>query len=166
MSSKDVVIVRHSTEVSHYLKIVGVLGSLPVTSVDVRQAFQTLQESPIETRQRGLTFAMKLSEDHHCTICYVNQDFSEKMIACIENYLKEWQKCQFDIVAKGKALFGQKKVILLEFTSRDYNMLFQHTSQHGTKEGKSVVRTPHLTYYGDETVEGGEFISKILHQLK
>ena len=108
---------------------------------------------------------MKLSENHHCTICFVDRDFSDEMIDYIENYLEERKKYQFDIVARNLAQFGQKSVILLEFTSDDYNELFQATSQKGTMEDKSVVRTPYLTYYANETGESREFILKILHQL-
>ena len=161
------VIVRHCTEITHYLKIVGVPGSISVISGQVRDAFLALQEKQIpETTKRRFTFAMKLSENHHCTICYVNQDFSDMMIDCIENYLENWKKYKFDIVARGITQFGQKRVILLEFTSQGYNELFQNTSQHGTMEGKSVVRTPHLTYYANETGEGKKFILNILRQLK
>ncbi len=159
-------IVRRSTEITHYLKIVRVPGSIPVTSGKVREAFLALQKKPIpEKIKRRFTFAMKLSENHHCTICYVNQDFSDAMIDCIENYLQKWENYQFDIVARGVTQFGQSSVILLEFTSEGYNELFQTTSQQGTSEGGSVVRTPHLTYYASDIAEGSEFIMNILNQL-
>jgi len=112
---------------------------------------------------------MKLSEDHHCTICYVNTDFTDEMIDCIENYLaiwEEWKKenYQFDIMAIRPVYFGKHRVILLKFTSEEYNVLFQATSQKGTSEG-GKVRKPHLTYYGNETGESKMFILNILSQL-
>lgn len=162
------VIVGCSTDVSHYLKIVRVDGSIPVESGQVRKAFETLLKKPIPKKKnfkRRLTFAMKLSDHHHCTICYVNTDFSDEMINCIENYLENWKKFQFDIVARGVSLFEGKSVILLEFTSKGYHDLFQTTSLIGSPEGGSDVRTPHLTYYNDEPDEGKRFISNILRQL-
>jgi 2'-5' RNA ligase len=158
------IVVRHSTQVSHYLKIVGDHDSIPVTSGDVRNAFQALLAKKIpDTR---LTFAMKLSQNHHCTICFVDQNFSDDMIDCIEKYLKNWKKKQFDIVAKKVSRFGNKRVIILEFTSEDYNKLFQETSQKGTTEGNSVIRTPHLTFYNDEKGKNKQFIDNILLQLR
>lgn len=160
------VIVRPSTVITHYLKIVRVSGSIPVVSGQVRQAFQALQEIPIpKTFQRRLTFAMKLSGNHHCTICFVDRDFSDAMIDCIENYLAKWENYQFDIVATGVAQFGQSSVILLEFTSNGYNELFQTTSQQGTPEGGCVVRKPHLTYYASDIAGQNQFIMNILAQL-
>lgn len=165
------VIVRRSTEITHYLKIVKVDGSIQVESGQVRKAFEDLQQQTIpDDIQRRLTFAMKLSEDHHCTICYVNKRNNYKIINCIENYLKKWEEWkiknyEFDIEAIGTSLFRNKSVILLKFTSEEYNKLFQATSQKGTPEGGSVVRTPHLTYYGNETGESKMFILNILSQL-
>jgi 2'-5' RNA ligase len=160
------VFVCHSTKVTHYLKIVRVPGSIPVTSGQVRDAFLALQKKPIpKTIPRRLTFAMKLSENHHCTICFVDREFTDEMIDCIENYLQKWENYQFDIVARGVAQFGQSSVILLEFTSEGYNELFQTTSQQGTPEGGSVVRTPHLTYYASDIAERNQFILNILDQL-
>ena len=164
------VIVRSSTEISHYLKIVKVDGSIPVVSGQVRTAFEALQERSIpNTIPRRLTFAMKLSENHHCTICFVDRDFSDEMIACIENYLKIWEEWkkknyQFNIVAIRPMLFRNKTVILLKFESKEYNELFQTTSQQGTPEG-GKVRKPHLTYFGNETGESKMFIMNILRQL-
>ena len=160
------VIVRSCTEITHYLKIVRVPGSIPVESGQVRAAFEALLKKPIsKTIPRRLTFAMKLSENHHCTICFVERDFSDEMIYCIENYLENWKSYKFDIMARGVAQFGQSSVILLEFTSEGYNELFQTTSQQGTPEGGDVVRTPHLTYFGNETGESKMFIMNILRQL-
>lgn len=160
------VIVCPSTRITHYLKIVRVPGPIPVESGQVRDAFQALQERSIsETIQRRLTFAMKLSENHHCTISFVDRDFSDEMIDCIENYLAKWKSYQFDIVARGVAQFGQSSVILLEFTSEGYNELFQATSKKGTPEGGCVVRKPHLTYYANDIAEQNPFIMNILGQL-
>jgi len=160
------IIVRHSTQNPHYLKIVGVPGSIPVESGQVKAAFEALLKKPItKTIPRRLTFAMKLSDNHHCTICYIKKDFSDAMINNIENYLANWKQYQFDIVATGLANFGRHRVILLEFTSEGYNELFQNTSQKGTPEGGSVVRTPHLTYYDDDIAGGNQFIMNILGQL-
>ena len=170
INAPKMVIVRSSTEISHYLKIVKVDGSIPVVSGKVREAFEDLQQKSIpNTIPRRLTFAMKLSDDHHCTICYVNTDFSEEMIACIENYLEIWEEWKkknykFNIVAIRPMLFRNKPVILLKFESKKYNNLFQATSQHGTPEG-GKVRKPHLTYYGNETGESKMFIMNILSQL-
>jgi hypothetical protein len=104
---------------SHYLKIVGVPGKCIVTPGKVREVFLALQQKDIPSgTPRRVTFAMQISPaHHHCIVCFVNQDFSEEMIANIENYLEKWQTHPFDIVAKGLALFGEKKVILIEFTS-------------------------------------------------
>ena len=160
------VIVCSSTVITHYLKIVRVPGSIPVVSGQVRQALQALQERPIpKTFQHRLTFAMKLSGNHHCTICFVDRDFSDAMIDCIENYLAKWNQYKFDIVATGVAQFGQSSVILLEFTSKGYNELFQTTSQQGTPEGGCVVRKPHLTYYASDIAGQNQFIMNILAQL-
>lgn len=160
------VIVCSSTQISHYLKIVRVPGSIPVESGQVRAAFEALLKKPIsKTIPRRLTFAMKLSENHHCTICFVDYDFSDAMIDCIENYLAKWNQYKFDIVARGVAQFGQSSVILLEFTSEGYNELFQATSQKGTPEGGCVVRKPHLTYYANDIAEQNPFIMNILGQL-
>jgi len=165
------VIVRSSTEITHYLKIKGVDGSKPVVSGEVRKVFEDLQQQTIpEGIQRRLTFAMKLSEDHHCTICYVNKRNNDKIINCIENYLAIWEEWkrenyQFDIMAIRPDHFGSKSVILLKFESEKYNDLFQATSQQGTSEGGSVVRTPHLTYYRNETGESKMFILNILSQI-
>jgi hypothetical protein len=160
------VIVCSSTQITHYLKIVRVPGSIPVVSGQVREAFQALQKRPIpKTFPRRLTFAMKLSENHHCTICFVDRDFSDVMIACIEEYLQKWESYQFDIVATGVAQFGQSSVILLEFTSEGYNELFQTTSQRGTPEGGCIVRKPHLTYYPNDIADQNPFIMNILDQL-
>lgn len=163
------VIVRSSTEITHYLKIVRVPGSIPVESGQVRQVLQALQERPIpKTIPRRLTFAMKLSENHHCTICFVDRDSSDAMIDCIENYLAKWNQYKFDkfdIVARGVAQFGQSSVILLEFTSEGYNELFQYTSQRGTPDGGCEVRKPHLTYYPSDIISQNPFIMNILGQL-
>jgi len=159
------VIVRSSTEISHYLKIVGVDDSIPVVSGKVREAFEDLQQQTIpDDIQRRLTFAMKLSDDHHCTICFIDQRFTDEMIQFIENYLINWNNQQFNIVATGVSKFGKKPVILLEFTSEYYNNLFQFTSQQGTPEG-GKVRKPHLTCYGNEEDENKVFILNILRQL-
>jgi hypothetical protein len=160
------VYILHSTQITHYLKIVRFPGSIPVVSGQVRQAFQALQERPIpKTIPRRLTFAMKLSKNHHCTICFVDRDSSDAMIDCIENYLTKWNQYKFDIVATGVAQFGQSSVILLEFTSEDYNELFQATSQKGTPEGGCVVRKPHLTYFPNDIADQNPFIMDILGQL-
>ncbi len=160
------VIVRFSTEITHYLKIVRVPGSIPVKSGQVRAAFEALQERSIsKTIPRRLTFAMKISNDHNCTICFVDRDFSDAMIDSIENYLANWKSYKFDIVARGVAQFGKSSVILLEFTSEGYNELFQTTSQRGTPEGGCVVRKPHLTYYPSDIASQNPFIMDILGQL-
>ena len=160
------VLVCSSAQISHYLKIVKFFGSIPVESGQVRAAFEALLKKPIpKTIPRRLTFAMKLSKNHHCTICFVDRDFSDEMIDCIENYLAKWNQYKFDIVARGVAQFGQSSVILLEFTSEGYNELFQATSQKGTPEGGCVVRKPHLTYYPNDIADQNPFIMDILGQL-
>jgi 2'-5' RNA ligase len=171
MSGKPRVVIFDKSQVVlnlvHYVKIVGFPGKVPVELGKVRDAILALQRKDIPSGiPRRLTFAMQISPaHHHCTVCFVDQDFSEGMIANIENYLEKWQTHPFDIVAKGLALFGQKKVILLEFTSAEYNELFQATSQRGTTEGRSVVRVPHVTYFDTDTGKGKAFIDKILSQL-
>jgi len=172
MSGKSQVVVFNESQVRnrpHYFKVVGVQGKEYVDSPDdVDGAILALQQKDIPSgTPRRLTFAMQISPaHHHCTICFLDRDSSEGMIANIKNYLEKWQTHPFDIVAKGLALFGQKKVILLEFTSAEYNELFQATSQKGTTEGRSVVRVPHVTYFDTDTGKGKAFIDNILSQLK
>jgi len=168
--SADRVVVFTSSQVnfiSHYLKIVGRPGKEHVEPGNVRRALQALQRKAYDMGiPCVVTFAMQISPDHHhCTVCFVEQKFSEEMIANLENYLANWKRHPFEIVAKGLAQFGRKKVILLEFTSAEYNQLFQATSQMGTPEGGAVVRVPHVTYFDTDTGKGRAFIWKILSQL-
>jgi hypothetical protein len=154
--------------IRHYLKNVGVPGREYVEPGQVRDALQALQRKAIELGVVcSVTFAMKIGKGghHHCTVCFLDQDFSDEMVANIEKYLANWKKHPFDIVAKGLTLFGKKKVILLEFTSAEYNQLFQATSQMGRPEGGSVVREPHVTYFDTDTGPVKDFIDSIRYQL-
>ena len=160
------VFVHSHNEITHYLKIVGLEDQIEVTAENIEDAFNRLKN--LGGRMRKLTFAMKLSPNHHCTICFVEFIHTGEMIEALKNYLENWDSDPFDIIATGTDMFGpnqDKPVVLLDFTSDEYKHLYQYTSQKGKPEGGNIIRIPHFSYYGDEQGESRIFLDNILNFL-